>query len=47
MWTKSVVMVAWRWITNPKEIDEKTAIPNTGVTPEKARHIVRYLYTLR
>jgi cytochrome c2 len=36
-----------RWIANPKEIDDKTVMPNTGVTPENANHIVRYLYTLR
>ena len=36
-----------RWIVNPKQIDDQTAMPVTGVTPENARHIVRYLYTLR
>jgi cytochrome c2 len=36
-----------RWIANPKSVDDKTAMPVTGVSPEEARHIVRYLYTLR
>lgn len=36
-----------RWIVNPKSIDEKTAMPVTGATGDDARHIVRYLYTLR
>lgn len=36
-----------RWIVNPQEVDEKTVMPNTGVRPEDALHIVRYLYTLR
>jgi cytochrome c2 len=36
-----------RWIVDPKQIDEKTAMPVTGVSPEDARHIVRFLYTLR
>ena len=36
-----------RWIMDPKAIDAKTAMPNTGVTEEQARHIAAYLYTLR
>jgi cytochrome c2 len=36
-----------RWIVNPKAIDDKTAMPVTGATQDDARHIVRYLYTLR
>ena len=36
-----------RWIVNPKSVDEKTAMPVTGATEDDARHIVRYLYTLR
>lgn len=36
-----------QWITNPKAIDAKTAMPVTGVTDEQARHIAAYLYTLR
>lgn len=33
-----------RWITDPKGVDEKTAMPDLGVTPEEARHIAAYLY---
>ena len=36
-----------RWIRDPKGVDAKTAMPNTGVTPSDARHIAAYLYTLR
>jgi cytochrome c2 len=36
-----------RWIRDPKAVDPLTAMPNTGVTPSDARHIVAYLYTLR
>ena len=36
-----------RWIQDPKGVDSKTAMPNTGVTPSDARHIAAYLYTLR
>ena len=36
-----------RWIRNPKDVDAKTAMPNTGVTPSDARHIAAYLYTLK
>jgi cytochrome c2 len=36
-----------KWIVNPKSVDDKTAMPVTGVTSEEAWHIVRYLYTLR
>ena len=35
-----------RWIQDPKGVDPKTAMPNTGVTPSDARHIAAYLYTL-
>ena len=34
-----------RWIRDPKGVDAKTAMPNTGVTPSDARHIAAYLYT--
>jgi cytochrome c len=34
------------WIQDPKVIDEKTAMPDLGVTPEHARDIAAYLYTL-
>jgi len=36
-----------RWIKDPKAVDSLTAMPNTGVTPSDARHIVAYLYTLK
>jgi cytochrome c2 len=36
-----------RWIRDPKGVDDKTAMPNTGVTPSDARHIAAYLYTLK
>jgi cytochrome c len=36
-----------QWIQNPKAIDEKTVMPNLGVTPRDATDIAGYLYTLR
>lgn len=36
-----------QWIRNPKSVDEKTAMPVTGVTERDGRDIVAYLYTLR
>lgn len=36
-----------RWIRDPRGVDAKTAMPNTGVTPSDARHIAAYLYTLQ
>jgi cytochrome c len=36
-----------RWLENPKAVDSMTAMPNVGVTPQDARHIAAYLYTLR
>lgn len=36
-----------RWIREPLSVDEKTAMPNTGVTERDARDIAAYLYTLR
>jgi cytochrome c len=38
-------MVAW--IENPQAVDDKTAMPNMGVTARDARDIAAYLYTLR
>lgn len=35
------------WVQNPPAVDEKTAMPNLGVTPTDARDIAAYLYTLR
>ena len=36
-----------RWIRQPLSVDEKTAMPNTGVTERDARDITAFLYTLR
>ena len=36
-----------RWIENPKAVDEKTVMPNLGVTPGDAGDIAGYLYTLK
>ena len=36
-----------RWLENPKAVDEKTLMPNLGVTPRDAADIAAYLYTLR
>lgn len=37
----------FEWIRHPRRVDEKTAMPDTGVTERDARDIVAYLYTLR
>jgi cytochrome c len=36
-----------RWIQNPQSVDEKTAMPNLGVSDADARDIASYLYTLK
>jgi cytochrome c len=36
-----------RWIRNPKAVDEKTIMPNLGVTQRDAADIAGYLYTLK
>lgn len=36
-----------RWIKNPKGVDEKTVMPNLGVTNQDAMDIAGYLYTLK
>jgi cytochrome c2 len=36
-----------RWIQHPRSIDERTAMPDVGVTDPDARDIAAYLYTLR
>jgi cytochrome c len=36
-----------RWIRNPKAVDEKTIMPNLGVTQRDATDIAGYLYTLK
>jgi cytochrome c1 len=35
------------WIQNPQGVDDKTAMPNLGVTDSDARDIASYLYTLK
>ena len=35
------------WIQDPKAASPRTAMPDVGVTPEDARDIASYLYTLR
>lgn len=34
------------WIVNPQAIEPGTAMPTLGVSPEEARDIAAYLYTL-
>jgi cytochrome c2 len=36
-----------RWIQAPRAVDERTAMPNLGVTESEARDIAGYLYTLK
>ncbi len=36
-----------RWIENPKAVDEKTVMPNLGVSHKDAVDIAGYLYTLK
>ncbi len=36
-----------RWIQNPKEVDEKTAMPALGVSRQDATDIAAYLYSTR
>jgi len=36
-----------RWIQHPHAVDEKTAMPEMGVSDRDSRDIVAYLYTLR
>ncbi|HWR52997.1 MAG TPA: c-type cytochrome [Bryobacteraceae bacterium] len=36
-----------RWITHPRQVDEKTAMPEMGVTEREARDIAAYLYSIR
>jgi cytochrome c len=35
------------WIVDPHVSDPKTAMPATGITPEEARDVAAYLYSLR
>lgn len=36
-----------RWLDNPPAMKPGTAMPDLGVSPEEARHMAAYLYTLR
>ncbi len=36
-----------KWIQRPHDVDDQTAMPETGVTDAGARDIAAYLYTLR
>ena len=35
-----------KWIRDPRAMDPKTAMPNTGVTEQDAKNIAAYLYAL-
>jgi cytochrome c2 len=36
-----------RWIRDPRGVDEKTAMPNLGVTPRDAVDIAAYIYSMQ
>src|SRR5215212_7938438 len=36
-----------RWIQNPPQVDDKTAMPNLRVSDQDAKDIASFLYTLR
>ena len=36
-----------RWLENPPGVDEKTAMPNLGLSEQDARDVAAYLYTLK
>jgi cytochrome c1 len=36
-----------QWIQHPRRLDDRTAMPEMGVTEQDARDIAAYLYTLR
>ena len=36
-----------RWIADPQALEPGNAMPRLGVTPEQARRIAAYLYTLK
>jgi len=36
-----------QWVRNPQSVNEKTVMPNLGVTPEDATDIAAYLYSLK
>lgn len=35
------------WIHAPQSIDPRSAMPDTGISPQEAAHVAAYLYTLR
>jgi cytochrome c len=35
------------WIAHPRSVDPQTAMPETGISEDDARHVAAYLYTLR
>ena len=35
------------WIAHPHSVDPQTAMPETGISEDDARHVAAYLYTLR
>ncbi|KQZ28144.1 cytochrome c family protein [Duganella sp. Root1480D1] len=36
-----------RWISRPQSMDAATMMPDMGVSPDDARHMAAYLYTLK
>jgi len=36
-----------QWLQNPQAMDPENAMPNLGVTPEDAKDIAAYLFTLK
>lgn len=36
-----------RWLLDPHAVEPGTAMPDVGLSPEQARHVAAYLYTLR
>lgn len=44
LWNEPANLIAW--LEDPQAIEPGTAMPSQGVTPDEARHIAAYLYTL-
>ena len=36
-----------KWLQNPQAMDPTNAMPNLGITPNDAKDIAAYLYTLK
>ena len=36
-----------RWVQDPRSVNEKTVMPQLGVTPQDAIDIAAYLYSLK